>query len=94
MRPCRRQVLRSVFTVTVVYKALWVVMYTMNNHTTRQWSLTTDLQSTVSKLKTPHKAFGDIGWSSKEALWDVLQCSKAVAKFGLHYTVKVAYSSV
>ena len=30
---CRRQVLRLVFTVTVVSKASWVVMDTMNNHT-------------------------------------------------------------
>jgi len=27
-------------------------------------------------------------------VWDVLQCSKAVAKCGLHQTVKVACSSV
>ena len=27
-------------------------------------------------------------------MWDVLQCSKAVAKCRLHQTVKVAYTSV
>ena len=58
--------------VTVVSKALWVVMYTMNNHTyNARWSLTTDLQSTVSCLEakdTTQSLFGDVGWSSKEAL--------------------------
>jgi len=35
MKPCRRQVLKLVFTVhvTVVSKASWVVRHTMNNHT-------------------------------------------------------------
>ena len=61
----------SVF--TVVSKVLWVVMYTMNIHTyNARWSLTTDLQSTVSKLFRSYghhtKTFGDVGCSSKEAL--------------------------
>ena len=53
--------------------------------------------------RTPHKAFWR-RWlvfykravAIKSALdaWDVLQCSKAVAKCGLHQTVKVACSSV
>ena len=63
--PCRRHVLRSVFTVTVVSKAVMYIQLV-------RWSLTTDLQSTVSKLFTSYghltKPFKYVGWSSKEAL--------------------------
>ena len=106
MKPCIRQVLRSVFTVTAVSKALWVVMYTMNNYTMRDgvWQLTCKaLYPSCSETKDTTQSLSEtlVGLlkstvaikSAVDAL-DVLQCSKAVAKFELHQTVKVACSSV
>ena len=88
-----------VFTVTTVSsatKASWVIMYTMNNHTYNAMQNLTfnqlakqsclgakdTIQSLLETLVGLQRSA--VAIKSAEDVWDVLQCSKAVGKCGLH----------